>query len=61
MVRVVIMLAIPLTILLVFLTVTIVMAWVSEAGLCGTWMVSVTARILLYVMQLICRIRVTLL
>jgi hypothetical protein len=41
MVRVIIMLAVPLTMLLIFLTVTILMAWVSETGLCGTWMVSV--------------------
>lgn len=41
MTRVVIMLSIPVTILLAFLTVTILTSWVSGTGLCGTWMVSV--------------------
>jgi hypothetical protein len=38
MIRIIIMLAVPLTILLIFLTVTILLSWVAGTGLCGTWM-----------------------
>jgi hypothetical protein len=38
MMRIVMMLALPVTILMIFLTVTILLSWVSGTGLCGTWM-----------------------
>jgi hypothetical protein len=41
MVRIVMLLALPVGILLIFLTVTILLSWVSGTGLCGTWMASV--------------------
>ena len=41
MIRIVMMLALPVSIILIFLTVTILLSWVSGAGLCGTWMASV--------------------
>jgi hypothetical protein len=39
--RIVIMLALPVGILLTFVTVTILLSWVSGTGLCGTWMAPV--------------------
>jgi hypothetical protein len=41
MIRIVIMLALPVSILLIVLTVTILLSWVSGTGLCGTWIASV--------------------
>jgi hypothetical protein len=41
MIRIVLMLALPVGILLIFLTVTILLSWVSGTGLCATWMASV--------------------
>jgi hypothetical protein len=41
MVRIVMLLALPVSILSIFLTVTILLSWVSGTGLCGTWMTSV--------------------
>jgi hypothetical protein len=38
MIRIVLMLALPVAILSIFLTVTILLSWVSGTGLCGTWM-----------------------
>jgi len=38
MMRIAIMLALPVGVLLIFLTVTILLSWVSGTGLCGTWM-----------------------
>jgi hypothetical protein len=39
--RFVMALALPVGVLSVVLTITILMSWVSGTGLCGTWMASV--------------------
>jgi len=36
--RFVLLLALPVSVLLIILTITILVSWVSGTGLCGTWM-----------------------